>query len=60
MDPVKIRHHIDSLKRKHELLDEEIKQGFTNYKSDFDIEKKKKEKLQLKDEIEKLTRMISI
>lgn len=60
MDPVKVRHHINSLTRKHDMLDDEIKKGYANYNSDFDLEKKKKEKLHLKDEIEKLKRLIKL
>lgn len=59
MRVAKISHHIEVLKQKHELLDKEIVEDYKNYVSDMVIEKKKKEKLALKDEIEKFIRQIN-
>lgn len=58
MDTDKIRHHINTLKKKHSVLDKEIKEDYKNYVSDQVLEVKKKEKLALKDEIEKYLRTL--
>jgi hypothetical protein len=49
----KLENHIKHLQEKHDALDEEIIKEFANYTSDVEIENLKKEKLHLKDEIEK-------
>jgi hypothetical protein len=50
MDKDKIEHHIKHLKHKHEDLEKRIQANPT----DYIVRVLKKEKLQLKDEIEKL------
>lgn len=58
MDNDKVRHHIESLKKKHSILDKEIQEGYDHYLNDLMLEKMKKEKLALKDEIEKFIRTL--
>lgn len=58
MDVEKIKHHIETLKKRHGELDKEIIEDYKNYVSDYVLETKKKEKLALKDEIEKFIRTI--
>lgn len=55
----KITYHIEVLKQKHDELDRAIKDDYKNYVDDMIIEKKKKEKLALKDEIEKYIRTLN-
>ena len=43
--------HFHALFEKHNNLDEEIQELVKNHADEFEIEKKKKEKLKLKDEI---------
>lgn len=58
MEIQKIRHHVQTMKEKHDALDKEITEDYKNYVDDLTIERKKKEKLALKDEIEKYIRTI--
>lgn len=58
MDTDKVRNHIETLKKKHSILDKEIQEGYKNYINDIMLEKMKKEKLALKDEIEKYIRTL--
>lgn len=51
MDRVKMEHHIDSLKRKHRKLDEEIAELDCHYDEYQHCEDLKKQRLKLKDEI---------
>jgi len=53
-----IANHLESLKTKHRELDDQIKKGYTNYLSDTSLTKMKLQKLQLKDQIEKLTKQL--
>ena len=58
MNVLKIRHHIDSLQRKHDLLDHHINQEFDHHKDQLQLNQMKKEKLHLKDEIDMLNQKI--
>lgn len=55
----KITYHIEVLKQKHDELDRQIQDDYKNYVDDMIIERKKKEKLALKDEIEKYIRTLN-
>jgi uncharacterized protein YdcH (DUF465 family) len=54
----KLEHHIDALQEKHDILDKEIKDAYMDNVSDMIVEKMKKQKLKLKDEIESCKRKI--
>jgi hypothetical protein len=54
MDRLKVEHHIKHLQEKHDDLDKRI----TPSSADFIVRVLKKEKLHLKDEIEKLKKQI--
>ena len=54
MDKTKIEHHIKRLQKKHDDLDARIRPDT----SDYIVRVLKKEKLQLKDEIENLKKQI--
>ena len=47
-----------ALQEKHDILDKEIKDAYMDNVSDLIVEKMKKEKLKLKDEIESLKKKI--
>jgi len=46
--------HLEELEKKHRELDKKIKEGYTSYLSDESLTKMKQEKLQLKDQIERM------
>jgi hypothetical protein len=54
MDKVKIEHHIKRLQEKHDDLDKRLKAASADYIANV----LKKEKLQLKDEIERFKKQI--
>lgn len=54
----KLEHHMKALQEKHDILDKEIKDAYMDNVSDLIVEKMKKEKLKLKDEIESLKKKI--
>jgi len=54
----KLEHHIDALQEKHDILDKEIKDACMDNVGDVEVEKMKKQKLKLKDEIELCKRKI--
>ena len=54
MDKIKIEHHIKHLQEKHDDLDKRLKEA----SADYIARVLKKEKLQLKDEIERLKHKI--
>jgi uncharacterized protein YdcH (DUF465 family) len=54
----KLEHHMDALQEKHDILDKEIKDAYMDNVGDLEIEKMKKQKLKLKDEIESCKRKI--
>jgi len=55
----KIERHMHALKEKHDILDKEIKDAYMDNVGDLEIEKMKKQKLRLKDEIESCKKQIS-
>ena len=48
----KLKHHLSHLKEKHDKLDKEIKDAYLDNVSDIEVEKMKKQKLKLKDEMD--------
>jgi hypothetical protein len=55
----KLEHHIKALQEKHDILDKEIKDAYMDNVSDIIVEKMKKRKLKLRDEIESCKKQIS-
>jgi len=55
----KIERHMHALQEKHDILDKEIKDAYMDNVGDLEIEKMKKKKLRLKDEIESCKKQIS-
>lgn len=58
MNPVKIQHHINSLKDKHKELEIKIKESYDHFDPDEKIKELKIKKLQVKKEIEWLEKEI--
>lgn len=56
--PEKLQHHIVHLKEKHDLLDKEIQELESHHSNHEKVTELKKEKLHLKDEIEKFKRQL--
>lgn len=54
----KLEHHMDALQEKHDILDKEIKDAYMDNVGDVEVEKMKKQKLKLRDEIELCKRKI--
>ena len=54
----KLINHVEHLKEKHDKLDKQIKELYEHHTDDLTVEKLKKEKLKLKDEIEQTNRKI--
>lgn len=54
----KLQHHLSHLKEKHDTLDKEIKDAYLDNVSDIEVEKMKKQKLKLKDEMESCKKQI--
>lgn len=54
----KLQHHQKALQEKHDILDKEIKDAYMDNVSDLEVEKMKKQKLRLKDEIESCKKKI--
>jgi hypothetical protein len=55
----KLENHMKALQEKHDILDKEIKDAYMDNVGDLEIEKMKKQKLRLKDEIESCKKQIS-
>lgn len=55
----KLEHHISHLEEKVERLKKEVNDAYMNSVSDLEVEKLKKQKLKLKDEIEDCKRKLS-
>jgi hypothetical protein len=55
----KIERHMHALQEKHDILDKEIKDAYMDNVGDLEIEKMKKQKLKMKDEIESCKKQIS-
>jgi hypothetical protein len=60
MDREKIQHHIKHLQKKHDELDRLIQEEFNRYQDDRAVINLKKEKLILKEEIEKFKKDIDL
>jgi hypothetical protein len=60
MDREKIQHHIKHLQKKHDELDQLIQEEFNRYQDDRAVINLKKEKLILKEEIEKFKKDIDL
>ncbi len=60
MNREKIEHHIKHLQKKHDELDRLIQEEYDRYQDDKAVSNLKKEKLQLKDEIEKFKKDLEI
>jgi hypothetical protein len=60
MDREKIQHHIKHLQKKHDELDRLIQEEFNRYQDDRAVINLKKEKLILKEEIEKFKKDIEV
>jgi uncharacterized protein YdcH (DUF465 family) len=54
----KLEHHQKALQEKHDILDKEIRDAFMDNVGDLEIEKMKKQKLKLRDEIESCKKRI--
>ena len=55
----KIERHMHALQEKHDILDKEIRDAYMDNVGDLEIEKMKKQKLRMKDEIESCKKQIS-
>ena len=55
----KLENHMIVLQEKHDLLDKEIRDAYMDNVGDLEVEKMKKQKLRLKDEIESCKKQIS-
>ena len=55
----KLQHHQKALQEKHDILDKEIKDAYMDNVGDVVVEKMKKQKLKLRDEIESCKKQIS-
>ena len=49
-----IQHHLDALKRRHQSIDAQIEEGYSNYVADQELTKMKQEKLIIKQQIEQI------
>ena len=54
----KVERHMHALQEKHDILDKEIKNAYMDNVGDLEIEKMKKQKLKLRDEIESCKKQI--
>ena len=54
----KLENHMKALQEKHDLLDKEIKDAYMDNVGDVEVEKMKKQKLKMKDEIESCKKKI--
>lgn len=55
----KLQHHINHLQEQHDSLDKKIQDLYFHHADDFKVEELKKQKLNLKDDIERLRRQMS-
>jgi hypothetical protein len=49
-----VQHHLDALKRRHQSIDAQIQEGYSNYVADQELTKMKQEKLIIKQQIEQI------
>jgi uncharacterized protein YdcH (DUF465 family) len=54
----KLENHMKALQEKHDLLDKEIRDAYMDNVGDVEVEKMKKQKLKMKDEIESCKKKI--
>ena len=54
----KLEHHIKHLQEQHDILDKDIADLYKNHADEYQIEKMKKQKLNLRDDIERLKQQI--
>ena len=59
LDRQKLEHHIKHLQEQHDRLDREIKELYDHHTDDFKVESLKKQKLNIKDDIERLKKQIA-
>ena len=55
----KLENHQKVLQEKHDILDKEIRDAYMDNVGDLEVEKMKKQKLKLKDEIESCKKQIN-
>ena len=55
----KVERHMHALQEKHDILDKEIRDAYLDNVGDLEVEKMKKQKLRIKDEIESCKKQIS-
>ncbi len=60
MNREKLEHHIKHLQEKHDALDRLIQEEYNRYQDDKAVSDLKKEKLALRDEIEKFKKDLSL
>lgn len=58
MDPEKIKNHLKHLEKQHDELDILIQEEYNRYQDDRLVLHMKKEKLVIKDEIERLKKLL--
>ena len=49
-----VQNHLDALKRRHQSIDAQIQEGYSNYVADQELTKMKQEKLIIKQQIEQI------
>ena len=49
-----VQHHLDALKRRHQAIDAQIQEGYSNYVAYQELTKMKQEKLIIKQQIEQI------
>ncbi len=54
----KLEHHIKHLQEQHDVLDKEIQELYKQHEEEFKLEKLKKQKLNIKDDIERIKRQL--
>ena len=54
MNKEKLLHHIKHLEEEHQALDKQVKEGYSHFLNDADLNKAKYQRLQIKRELETL------
>lgn len=60
MNTEKLQNHLESLKERHDALDKQIKEGYTNYLTDRGMQKMKFEKASIKREIQEIEQRLNL
>lgn len=60
MEEINLEHELLQLVQRHNVLDENIKRGYTNYMDDASLRKMKQEKLYIKREIENIRAQLGL